>query len=81
MVVVRCTHGGAYILAEVDGSLSKLWYAAFRIVPYLPQSLENIPVASLLSEDDLDNVVLCSEDYPLVDEPSNLVDYLEGESD
>ena len=81
MVVVRRTQGGTYILAEVDGSVSKLRYATFRIVPYLPRSLEKILVASLLSEDDLDNVVLHSEDYPLADEPSDLVDYLEGESD
>src|SRR5882724_8616541 len=51
-----------------------------RIVPYLLGSLKNIPVASLLPEDDLDNVVLHSEDYPLADEPSDLVDYLERES-
>jgi len=80
MVVVRRTQGGTYILAEVDGSVSKLRYATFRIVPYLPRSLEKILVASLLSEDDLDNVVLHSEDYPLADEPSDLVDYLERES-
>ncbi|KDQ13321.1 hypothetical protein BOTBODRAFT_97858, partial [Botryobasidium botryosum FD-172 SS1] len=34
MVVVRRNKGGAYVLAEVDGSLSKLRYAAFRLIPY-----------------------------------------------
>ena len=34
MVVVRRTEGGSYILAELDGSVSRYRYAAFRVVPY-----------------------------------------------
>ena len=34
MVVVRQTKGGSYILSELDGSVSKLRFAAFRIIPY-----------------------------------------------
>ncbi|EIN06120.1 hypothetical protein PUNSTDRAFT_32250, partial [Punctularia strigosozonata HHB-11173 SS5] len=34
MVVVRRNTGGAYVLAELDGSLSRLRYAAARLVPY-----------------------------------------------
>ncbi|EPS93243.1 hypothetical protein FOMPIDRAFT_1085873, partial [Fomitopsis schrenkii] len=34
MVVVRRTEGGSYILAELDGSVSRHRYAAFRVVPY-----------------------------------------------
>jgi hypothetical protein len=34
MVVVRKTPNGAYILSEMDGSVSKLRFAAFRVIPY-----------------------------------------------
>ena len=34
MWVVRCTTGGAYVLAELDGAESKTRYAAFRVIPY-----------------------------------------------
>jgi hypothetical protein len=35
MVVVRRTQGGSYILAEIDGTVSKLRYAANRLRKYL----------------------------------------------
>ena len=34
MVVVRRLKGGSYVLAEMDGSLSKLRFAAFQLVSY-----------------------------------------------
>jgi hypothetical protein len=34
MVIVRQTTHGAYILAEIDGVVSKLRFAAFRIILY-----------------------------------------------
>jgi len=34
MVVVRRLKGGSYVLAEMDGSLSKLRFTSFRLVPY-----------------------------------------------
>ena len=34
MVVVRQTKGGSYILSELDRSVSKLRFAAFRVIPY-----------------------------------------------
>ena len=34
MVIVRRLKGGSYVLAEMDGSWSKLKFAAFRLVPY-----------------------------------------------
>jgi len=56
MVVMRCTHGGSYILAELDGSVAKLRYAAFHVLPYYPRSLERISVTQLtgLSDQELD---------------------------
>ena len=34
MVVVGRTEGGSYIRAELDGSISRYRYTAFRVVPY-----------------------------------------------
>ena len=36
MVVLRRTTGGSYLLAELDGMISKLRYAAFRLLSYFP---------------------------------------------
>ena len=62
----------------MDGAVSRLQYATFHIVPYLPQSLENIPVASILEAKDF--VLVLADDYPLVDDLVDLVYYLEGEA-
>jgi len=43
MVVVSRSRNGAYHLAEVDGSISRLKFAAFCLIPYhsrLPTMLE-----------------------------------------
>ncbi|XP_006463140.1 hypothetical protein AGABI2DRAFT_45986, partial [Agaricus bisporus var. bisporus H97] len=34
MILLRRTKGGSYVLSELDGSISKLRFAAFRLVPY-----------------------------------------------
>ena len=47
MVVMRRTYGGSYILAELDGTVSKIWYAAFHLLPYHPCSHERIAVTRL----------------------------------
>jgi hypothetical protein len=52
MVVVRRNKGGAYILAELDGSISKLSYAAFRIIPYHARSRASIPVTKIVQLSD-----------------------------
>ena len=57
MVVVRRTRNGAYRLAELDGAVSKLRYAAFRLVPYFTRSRTSIPVTRLLDREDLAAVV------------------------
>src|SRR6266481_4808767 len=67
MVVVHHTTGGAYILAELDGTVSRLCYTAFHIVPYFPCSLDNLLVDSILLGTDLEDITLHSEDYPLAD--------------
>ena len=57
MVVIRRTRNGAYRLAELDGALSKLRYAAFRLFPYFARSRTSIPVTRILDRGDLAAVV------------------------
>jgi hypothetical protein len=57
MVVIRRTRNGAYRLAELDGAVSKLRYAAFRLVPYFSRSQTSIPVTRLLDREDLVAVI------------------------
>ena len=53
MVVISCSQNGSYRLAEVDGSISKLKSAAFRLIPYFPQSLDTIKVTQFVNTEDL----------------------------
>jgi len=69
MVVVHRTKGGAYILAELNGAISRLRYAAFQIIPYLAKFPDRIPVTSLLDEAELEDVQLHSESFPPADDP------------
>ena len=52
LVVIRRSRNGAYVLAELNGAVSKLPYAAFRLIPYHPRSKISIPVASLVDAAD-----------------------------
>ena len=58
MVVVRRTKGGSYILAELDGAVSKTRFAAFRVVLYFActggsvVSLKEMGVREDIDEDD-----------------------------
>lgn len=56
MVVIRRSTGGSYILGELDGTLSKLRFAAFRLLPYHARSHIKIPSNAFksISGDDLD---------------------------
>ena len=47
MVVVRKTKGGSYILGELDGTLSKLRFAVFHLIPYYPRDIKAVPVTRL----------------------------------
>ncbi len=55
MVVIRRMLRGSYVLSELDGSLSALHFAAFRVIPYFARSRITIPITRLLdiSEDEL----------------------------
>ena len=70
MVVIRRSRTGSYRLAELDGAVSKLRYAAFRLVPYLARSCASIPVTCLLDRDDLIAVVV--EEAAPPDDPDDV---------
>ena len=53
MVIVRRTQNGSYRLTELDGAVSKLRYAAFRLVPYHARSRSSIPVTRLIEREEL----------------------------
>ena len=53
MVVIRRTPNGAYRLAELDSTISKLRFAAFRLVPYHTRSRTSIPVTRLIEREEL----------------------------
>ena len=56
MVVLRRTKNGSYRLAELDGTISNLRFAAFRLVPYHARSRSSISVTHLVDRDDLARV-------------------------
>ena len=68
MVVVKKTRNGAYCLAELDGAVSRLCFAAFRLVPYLACSQSVISVTRLLNPDDLEALNTVDEDSDGADE-------------
>lgn len=43
LIVVSCNRGGAYIIAELDGSVFDRPIAAFRLIPYLARKSVDIP--------------------------------------
>jgi len=57
MLMVRCTHNSAYRLVELDGAVSRLCYAAFRLIPYFACSLSFIPVTRIMDRNDLASVI------------------------
>jgi len=70
IVIVHWTQGGAYILAELNGAISRLQYATFHVIPYLARFQDCIPVTSLMDEAELEDVQIHVESFPLADEPS-----------
>jgi hypothetical protein len=58
MVVLRRTIGGSYLLAELDGSVSRLRYAAFRLAPYYPRDRTRMEVTTItgLEDEELDRL-------------------------
>lgn len=60
MIVVRQTVGGSYILAEMDGSVSRLRFAAFRVIPYYARRTVSIDPDTFFqfpAEEDMDDSI------------------------
>jgi len=69
MIIVRCTKGGSYIVAELDGSVWQSKIGAFRVIPYfarkkidLPEIFDNIINADNNILNEIENTGL--EDSP-----------------
>jgi len=63
--------GGTYILAKLDGGVSKLRYAAFHVNPYLARFPDCIPVTSLLDETKLEDLHVHANGFLAADGLSN----------
>jgi hypothetical protein len=76
MIVVRRTKGGSYMLAELDGAISKLRFAAFRVIPYYPRSEERVSVTQMTGVDDesIDELEAYETVEPDEDEPERAQD-------
>ena len=51
MIVLRRSCNGTYRLGELDGAISSLRYAAFRLIPYYACSQSFIPVTQVVDSD------------------------------
>ncbi|RDB21241.1 hypothetical protein Hypma_011320 [Hypsizygus marmoreus] len=76
MIVVRRLPTGSYALAEIDGTLSKLRFAPFCVVPYHPRSASHISVTTILDLPDTEIEAITHEpppaDYDPWDDPAGL---------
>lgn len=76
MIVLWRMTGGSYILSKLDGSISKLWFAAFHLVPYHPWDLQAIPVTKItdMNPKQLENIIYDINTLPATElrkEPGN----------
>ena len=53
MIVAHRSANGSYRLAEIDGALSKLKFAAFRIIPYHARSNKRLLITKFIDAKDL----------------------------
>ena len=62
MVVVSHSQNGSYHLTEVDGMVSKLKFATFRLILYFPWSLNTIEVTQFVNPEDIASVAPVEEE-------------------
>ncbi|KIO05676.1 hypothetical protein M404DRAFT_140782 [Pisolithus tinctorius Marx 270] len=70
MVILHQTTGGLYLLAELDGSISKLHFAAFQLLPYHLRSQTHTTMTHItgLDDEELDCLLEEAEDDPTDDD-------------
>jgi hypothetical protein len=68
MVIVRQTTHGAYILAEMDSTISKLRFAAFHVIPYHARRRIDIDLENFFVFPDADEETEDAEDEMEMDE-------------
>jgi hypothetical protein len=68
MVIVYQTTHGAYILAEMDGTISKLRFAAFCVIPYHAQWKMNMDLETFFVFPNADEETEDAEDEMVTDE-------------
>jgi len=56
IVVVKRLQSGAYLLAEVNGAVSRLKFAAFQLIPYQPRSRKHLEITEFVDSKDLGGV-------------------------
>jgi hypothetical protein len=73
MIVVRRMKGGSYMLAELDGAISKLRFASFRVIPYYLCSDERMSVTQMtgLDEESIDQLETEETIEPAEDNPEH----------
>ena len=62
MVVLRCTHNGAYRLGKLNRSISRLHYTTFQLIPYYSHSSSRFTVTQILDSKSL--AALKQDDTP-----------------
>jgi hypothetical protein len=75
MVVVRHTKGGSYMLAKLDGAISKLQFTAFHVIPYYPHCDEHVSVTEMTGVDDesIDKMEASETVEPEEDDPEGVL--------
>ena len=68
MVVLHRTTSGSYLLVELDGAVSRLRYAAFRLIPYYSHLSSVICITELTDTDDENLDKLAGEEVEEPDE-------------
>src|ERR1700731_3864737 len=64
MIVVHQTQYSTNILSELNGTISKIHYAAFRIIPYYPWSQTSILVTSVIDQTmEINEDISCYQTY------------------
>ena len=65
MVIVSRSQNRSYRLAEVDGAIAKLKFAAFHLIPYFPCSLKVLEVTQFINAEDIAGVAPIEEEDQL----------------